>query len=342
MMNISRKCTILTLSILLLGCTTTKTPSPSPSTRPIMTPEPTETTEPVYIDPTIYIHEDMLIKEMFDIEDTLFGSADFAHPDSFINDMPLSYLEDEAFYIDRCGMFSDCEDTGYLSETDISTRNHINMWHKTLPASMYIQNYDRSWLEDTITTKNRDLILWHNDTVNIDGTIIYPEVILNGIQDDTIIFDARAHAVLDDETKINDDIHSGVEFSFDDKYYQQISCGIRYGDSDLKKVLQGNIVYYVSDKEVGNSHFEYDYGRVYRVGYSPTETMSIRLFSWNDGTIIFFELSPRIEQEEVVLPHGSIADNITDERPRPTKEKAGPYYRIRLYSDIDIYDVMNE
>lgn len=340
MMNISRKCTILTLSILLLGCTTTKTPSPSPSTRPIMTPDPTETTEPVYIDPTIYIHEDMLIKEMLDREGTTFESRDTRHPDSVINDMPLIYLEDETFYIDGCGMFGDCEGVNDISEMDISTRDHINMWHKTLPASMYIQNYDRSWLEDTITTKNRDLILWHNDTVNIDNTIIYPDVILNGIQNDTIIFDAMV--------RINPGGISLRYWDHEDLSEEEsnirngLAWGIRYGDSDLKKVLQGNIVYYVSDKEVGNSHFEYDYGRVYRVGYSPTETMSIRLFSWNDGTIIFFELSPRIEQEEVVLPHGSIADNITDERPRPTKEKAGPYYRIRLYSDIDIYDVMNE
>lgn len=147
------------------------------------------------------IHEDVLVADRF-------SGCKYSRG---LEDKPLEWFEDKTFVIDYWLVAS-----------------------RQFSEDFYLHDYDDSWLDEyTKFYQESDEIYyaeygsypWAHD-LNEDGLYIEIHKILNGFEDETILYDDIGHFYGEDE-KCSTDI--------------EVINGIRYKDSYLKDVLSGNI-----------------------------------------------------------------------------------------------------
>ncbi len=237
------------------------------------------------------LYEELLLKEEFADEnyqicvypETVYGySVDY---------IPVAAYEDKTFMID----------TFYLSL--------MQQGYNDISPQMMIDGYDYSWLTNTKTANGK--------TSNSDDSLIDPYAIINHLEADTILYqEVEIHKFSDDGERIDIDGDPNIkkEAIYRTDEEKPFSVGIYYKDSYIDEILKGELMMYGPKLTDGNSGPHFNFGRWYKVFISDGSTLSIKLDSYLDGTLITFELEDKSGKEPLV-------------------------YRVEMMSDVDIKDV---
>lgn len=237
------------------------------------------------------VYEEILLKEEF--SDRNYKIA--LYPDGYerysVDYIPIDAYEDETFMIDAF----------YL--------NLMEIGHGDIDPQMMINDYDYSWLDDTKTANHK--------IVNSDGSVIDPYAIINNLKDDTILYqEVEIHEFDDDDKRIDIDGDPNIEkeaiYRTDEEW--PFSVGVYYKDAYIDEVLSGDLSMFGPSLNGLSSSPKFNFGRWYKVFIDDGNTLSIKLDSYLDGTLVTFDL--------------------TDNKSEEPKN-----YKVEMYSDVDIKDV---
>ncbi len=206
------------------------------------------------------IYEDIPLKDEFSDDHRIRINSE-SYTGYSVGYIPIEAYEDETFMIDAF----------YLSL--------MKDGHNDIPSSMIIDEYDDSWLDDTYS---------YDKLVNTDGSLIDPFLILNGLKDDTVLFSEVVIDKFQNDEIVDEEILEKVYITDENAGY---ALGIRYKDSYIDEVLNGNLVMYGPVLKDGIVGPEFNFGRWYEVFLNEDGArLSIKLDSYLDGTLVTFDI----------------------------------------------------